>query len=406
MSGDNFGVIIFLVLIVAFVVYIIAAAMRDKKKKTADEDEDAFEDLNAVLPEGETPAGPTCCYACMAKLNGGETACPACGMPQPVREKPGHLPVGALLADRYTVGLSLSENRSCVTYLAFDRYLEIKLCVREYFPKDFAARRENGALSVDPAGEESFEAGKKKFVRDIMTQCGMNGISSAAGVRDLFYTNGTVYAVTEYAPGQPLTAYLAENGRFSPEYTLALFAPVVRQLEREQTMGLLRCNLSPDSFTFGNGLLKLEGLGAPGGNISTFLKPGFAPEELYRKSGVPGTWTDVYSLCAVMYACVTGVTPDEATDRVYKDDLRAPSSLGVYLSAAFEEGLMKGLSVYQEDRFLDCAALFRALYLGKSGPAAQEASFYRPIVDPLPDSAAPFEPGRLFREPEDHDVIS
>ena len=405
MSGDNFGVIIFLVLIVAFVVYIIAAAMRDKKKSAAGEDGDAFEDLNA-LPEGDAPAGPPCCYACMAKLEGGEATCPACGMPQPVREKPGNLPVGALLADRYTVGLGLSENRSCVTYLAFDRYLESKVCVREFFPKDFAVRGESGAVSVDPAAQESFEAGKKKFVREIMTLCGMNGISSAADVKDLFYTNGTVFAVTDYAPGQPLAAYLAENGRFSPEYTLALFAPVIRQLEREQAMGLLRCQLSPDSFTFGGDLLKLEGLGSPGGNIATFLKPGFAPEELYRKSGTPGTWTDVYSLCAVMYACVTGVTPDEATDRVYKDDLRAPSSLGVYLSAAFEEALMKGLSVYQEDRFPDCAALFRALYLGKSGPAAQESSFYRPIVDPLPDSAAPFEPGRLFREPEDHDVIS
>ena len=405
MSGDNFGVIIFLVLIVAFVVYIIAAAMRDKKKKTVDEDGDAFEDLNAALPETDASAGPPCCYACMAKLDG-EAVCPVCGMPQPVREKPGHLPVGALLADRYTVGLSVSENRSCVNYLAFDRYLEIKLCLREYYPKDFAARGENGALAVEPAAQESFDAGKKKFVRDIMTLCGMNGISSAAGVSDLFYTNGTVYAVTEYAPGQPLTAFLETNGRFSPEYTLALFAPVIRQLEREQAMGLLRCQLSTDSFTFGNGLLKLEGLGAPGGNIATFLKPGFAPEELYRKSGVPGAWTDVYSLCAVMYACVTGVTPDEATDRVYKDDLRAPSSLGVYLSAAFEETLMKGLSVYQEDRFPDCAALFRALYLGKSAAPVQDASFIRPIVDPLPEGDAPFDPGRLFREPEDHEVIS
>ncbi|MBQ6066595.1 MAG: hypothetical protein IJK89_07205 [Clostridia bacterium] len=405
MSGENFGVIIFLVLIVAFVVYIIAAAMRDKKKKTAGEDEDAFEDLNAALPETDSAAGPPRCYACMTKLDG-EAVCPVCGMPQPVREKPGHLPVGVLLADRYIVGLDLSENCSCVNYLAYDRYLEIKRCVREYYPKDFAARADNGALFVEPAAQESFDAGKKRFVRDIMTLCGMNDISSAAGVGDLFYTNGTVYAVTEYAPGQPLAAYLEANGRFSPEYTLALFAPVIRQLEREQTMGLLRCQLSADSFMFGNGLLKLEGLGAPGGNIAAFPKPGFAPEELYRKSGVPGAWTDVYSLCAVMYACVTGVTPDEATDRVYKDNLRAPSSLGVYLSAAFEEALMKGLSVYREDRFQDCAALFRALYLGKSVAAAQEASFIRPIVDPLPESGAPFEEGRLFREPEDHDVIS
>ena len=168
-------------------------------------------------------------------------------------------------------------------------------------------------------------------------------------------------------------------------------------------MGLLRCNLSPESFTVCDGCLKLEGLGAPGGCLSTFLKPGFAPEELYRKSGTPGAWTDVYSLCAVMYLCMTGVTPDTASDRVYKDDLRAPSALGVYPGAAAETGLMKGLSVYGEDRFPDCAALFRGLFFGKGGPAAGNG-FYGPIVDPLPDEQSFDDLGGLFREPEDNEI--
>lgn len=407
MFDDNFGVIVFLVLIVAFIVYIIAAAMRDKKRKASEEDEDAFDDLNAV--QTGTPAPPETdparyCYHCMTKLTGPETVCPACGEPVPAREKPGHLPVGTVLAGRYTTGLAIAENRTSVAYIALDRSLEDRFCVREFFPKELSRRAEHTAqLTVEPGAADGFEAARQKFIREIRQLYAMNGFSSALNVTDLFFANGTVYAVTEYTEARSLTEYLAENGRFSPEYALALFEPVIRQLEREQAMGLLRCNLSPDSFTFCDGSLKLEGTGTPGGSVAAFLKPGYAPEELYRKSGTPGTWTDVYSLCAVMYLCVTGVAPDEASERVYQDGLREPSSLGVYLSAAFEEALMKGLSVYREERLPDCAALYRAVYLGKPHTAGQE-TFYRPIVDPLPDEETPAPAEKPFREPVDNEI--
>ena len=405
MADGNWGVIIFLVLIVAFIVYIIAAAMRDRKKALPAEETDDDNDEAPVLPEGTVPAAqePAYCYSCMAKLSGGETVCPACGKPTALMEKPGQLPVGLILADRYTLGLAVEENRSGITYLAADNYLETKHWLREYFPKDFVVRGEDGTeAATKPGAADSFAAGKKNFIRDIRLQSSLNGFSSAAGVTDLFYTNGTAYAVMEYAPGKPLTAFIAAQGKLSPEYTLALFAPVTRQLAKEQSLGLLRCNLTPDSFTVADGRLKLEGTGVPGGHLSTFLQPGFSPEELYRSSGTPGAWSDVYSLCAVMYWCMTGITPDAASDRVYKDDLRSPSSLGVYFGAGPEAGLMKGLSVYREDRPQDCGALFRDIYIGKKYATLAE-SFIRPIVDPLTEDLS--DKGNLpLPEPEDNDI--
>ena len=399
MSDGNWGVIAFLAVIAVFVVYIIAAAMRDRKKRQ--KEAEPAEEAAPSLPV-EVPAAPLYCYSCMTKLSG-EAVCPGCGRPTAVREKPGHLPVGMVMADRYTVGLALSETINGVTYLAADTDLERKLCLREFFPRDYASRGVDGSdVVVNPGAEERFAAGKKQFVREHHTLCALNGFSSAPGVTDLFYTNGTAYAVTAWSAGQPLPEYLSGQGRLSPALALGLFLPVIRQLAQEQSMGLLRCNLTPERFTVAEGVLKLEGLGVPGGYRATFLSPGYAPEELYRKSGVPGAWTDVYSLCAILYHCLTGTAPDAATDRVYRDNLRAPSMLGAYLSAGEEAALMKGLAVYGEDRFPDAQALYRGLYFPQAGDAAGEG-FYRPIVDPLPEEPFAAE-GGLFREPEDNDL--
>lgn len=45
--------------------------------------------------------------------------------------------------------------------------------------------------------------------------------------------------------------------------------------------------------------------------------PGFAPFELYTDSAEwpRGPWTDVYALCAVMHALVTGLRPPPAPER-------------------------------------------------------------------------------------------
>ena len=402
MADGNWGVIIFLVLIAAFVIYILAAAMRDRKAQLpgAEEADGAPRLSGGAVPQAQ---GQKFCWSCMTKLTGEETVCPACGRQTDLREKQGHLPVGLVLADRYTVGLGVAENPVGVTYLAADNYLETKHLIREYFPGEYAFRGEDGTeVSVNPGAEETFDSGKKAFVREIRQMCRLKGFSSASDVTDLFYANGTAYAVLNWAEGVSLKSFLAERGKLSPEYTLALFLPVIRQLAGEESMGLLRCNLSLDSFSVCGGALKLAGTGKPYARDSVFLNVGYSPEELYRRSGEPGAWTDVYSLCAVMYRCMTGVTPDEVTDRIYQDQLRAPSSMGVYLASGPEAGLMKGLSVYREDRFPDCEALFQALYEGKS-PAAGGPSFYGPIIDPLTDDP-PAGNGVRPREPEDNEI--
>ena len=67
--------------------------------------------------------------------------------------------------------------------------------------------------------------------------------------------------------------------------------------------------------------------------------------------GQQGPWTDIYALSATMYKCITGQVPEEALQRMQLDELKKPSELGFLISIRFENALMCGLSVKQEDRY-------------------------------------------------------
>jgi hypothetical protein len=81
------------------------------------------------------------------------------------------------------------------------------------------------------------------------------------------------------------------------------------------------------------------------------LKRGFSPEEQYRANGRQGAWTDVYSVAATLYQCLTGLKPPDALERLDSDTLQPPSQIGIKIPRKSEDSLMKALAVRAADRF-------------------------------------------------------
>ena len=96
--------------------------------------------------------------------------------------------------------------------------------------------------------------------------------------------------------------------------------------------------------------------------LTITLRHGFAPIEQYQQGGGQGPWTDVYALCATLYFCLTGITPVVATNRIIEDALVPPSQLGVEISPAKENALMRGLRVQPHRRCRSIRDLWSALY--------------------------------------------
>ncbi len=312
------------------------------------------------------------CLKCMDAnmLNG---YCPLCGFSLSSYQKPMHLLTpGTVLAGKYLVGTAIGEGGFGITYVALDLNLLMKVAIKEYFPSGFVTR-DNATNVHSFSGEkaEFFEAGKQKFLNEARTLAKFRTRQGVVSVMDFFMENSTAYIVMEYLTGMTLKEYVNKNGgKMNPNTLFEMLKPLMKTLSEIHNEGIIHRDISPDNIMVNaQGELKLLDFGAARDfansgqqSLSVVLKHGFAPEEQYRTRGVQGPWTDIYALCATIYRCITGNTPDEANERMRKDTLIPPSGLGISIDTSKETALLKGLNVFQENRQQTVLELYNDIY--------------------------------------------
>lgn len=292
---------------------------------------------------------------------------------------------GTVLNGKYRIEKVLGEGGFGITYRAVDTTLDLEVAVKEYYPAGCVTREISSGNTVTAfTGEkqEIYSAGREKFINEARTLGKLTGQKGIVSVRDYFQENNTAYIVMEFLDGITLKEYLKQaGGRISPEEALALMEPVVKSLAEVHKHGLIHRDISPDNIMIMTGnRVKLMDFGAARDvslngekSLSVMLKPGYAPEEQYRTRGEQGPWSDIYALCATVYRCITGQIPVEAMERVRRDELQAPSALGISMDKTKEDVLMKGLAVFAEDRIRSAQELYTAWY-GAQEPATGRGS--------------------------------
>ena len=305
---------------------------------------------------------------------------------------------GTVLNGRYTIDKVIGGGGFGITYVGKSNALDMKVAVKEFFPNSLVTR--NNTVSADVKcidDSDLFEEEKKKVIREARILAKFAKNPGVVQVLDCFEENNTAYIVMEFIEGGTLKETVMKNGIMTPDYVFSILTPIMDVIGKLHSENVIHRDISPENIMFDGDRPKLldfgaarELLGNTGNGISVILKHGYAPQEQYSRKGKQGPWTDLYSLCATIYYCITGRVPDSVFDRIQGYELKKPSELGITISPAKEEALMKGLSLLASDRQQSIAEFIDDWK--KDQPFSPAASVYTPEPEFEPEPEPEPEP--------------
>lgn len=324
------------------------------------------------------------CMGCMGELDE-DGNCPNCKWQETnLSEGVHHLKPRTILNGKYIIGKVLGEGGFGITYLGLELNLEIKVAIKEYFPFGYVNRdtMRNTVMPLTGENDVDYIKGLERFLDEAKSLARFNQLPGIVSVREFFTENETAYIVMEYLDGITFKDYIqSQGGALSFADVCNLINPVMESLAIVHAEGIVHRDISPDNlFITKNGQVKLLDFGAARmanideKSLSVVLKPGFAPEEQYRRSGVQGPWTDIYSLAVTIYKAITGEMPPESLERLQNDNILPPSAMNIEIPPSSEAALMKALSVKASDRYQNINT-FKSELLGEA-PILTESVLY------------------------------
>lgn len=303
------------------------------------------------------------CMGCMEEYEEELEVCPYCGYIEGSKpEVAYHIKPGEILVFRYIIGKVLGYGSFGVTYLGWDCLLEKKVAIKEYLPNEFATRAEGTSEVTVFDGEKAqqFTIGKDKFSDEAKRLAAFNKERGIVAVYDQFEDNGTSYIVMDYFEGETLQQLLEREGKLDYEKAIAIILPILKLLQAVHDVGIIHRDISPDNiYLTKDGQVKLIDFGAAryastnmSKSLSAIYKQGFAPYEQYQSSKEQGPWSDVYGLAATMYYMVTGIVPQEAMNRLTKEDdqLVPPRKISKDIPKNLSNAIMNAMIVYPSQR--------------------------------------------------------
>lgn len=318
---------------------------------------------------------PDICLHCFAELTG--EICPVCNTPKNAGAAfPSHaLPRRTLLGERYLIADVLGTGGFGITYLTYDVQTKKTAAVKEFFPKGYAVREEGGTRVgvLAPENVTSFNHWLNAFTEEARILVRIKSLHGVVKLLDFLRENNTAYIVSDYLEGESLRAYLtAREYKITWTEALSILRPVLESLQLLHESGVLHKDVSPENIQIVRGkYVKLIDFGAATlfkrkTEEFPFLvrKEGYSPIELYKPHAYPqGPWTDVYQAGATLFNCVTGYIPPAATERLEKDRLPSPFSLGADLPVHVEEAVLKAMAILPDDRYPSIREFMNALCL-------------------------------------------
>jgi serine/threonine protein kinase len=254
------------------------------------------------------------------------------------------LPTGYQLHD-YEIRKVLSSGGFSFVYLARDKDKKI-VAIKEYLPTSIALRADGATVLPNDDDVALFRHGLKCFFDEGLSLAKIDH-KNIVRVINFFRANETVYMVMQYERGKSLQDYiLGQTDPVSEKFIRRVFGELSNGLREVHTQKLLHLDIKPANI-----YIRLDGspvlldfgsarqaLSESQAKIAPSYTPGFASPEQYYDRKLLGPWSDIYSIGATMYSCITRTSPLAANLRIKKDMLVPAVKLGkdVYSKSLLE----------------------------------------------------------------------
>ncbi|HEY0530518.1 MAG TPA: diguanylate cyclase [Actinoplanes sp.] len=243
----------------------------------------------------------------------------------------------------------------------------------------YALKRPHREAAADPALPAAFQ--REAALLACVNDPGVARVHAAGRYDD------APALVLEYLPGGSLADQLA-RGPLAPERVVELASRLARALAAAHRVGLVHRDVKPGNIMTDPDKLIDFGLAQLGGAkpaedeaVGTFLYA--SPEQSGMLKRPVDARSDLYSLGVVLFECLTGRLPFEASDvgELLRLHLTAPvpepASLRPGLDPALCATVMRLLAKDPDDRYQDAAALLADLRECPGGEAAAEPAAVR-----------------------------
>ncbi len=265
---------------------------------------------------------------------------------------------GVILKGRYRIERKISVSELSIVYLVLDQQRKQECIIKEYFPRGSVLRDmdEKTVVYKKPSFKKKYYEAIDVFLKEaeILKE---HSHTNIAEYIDHFKENDTGYIVIRYYSGKTLDKYM-EEGEISYEQLLReLFLPLINAIGHIHRDGIIHRDIKP-----GNIIVDKDGIpiiidfgsaikykGSKSKRI--FYTPNYSPLEFYSEKSKQGRYSDIYSIAATMYYCLTGKPPLKVTQRVIEDKIEKLESHNKEVSTLFSNVVMKNLSVDYKKRF-------------------------------------------------------
>ena len=242
-----------------------------------------------------------------------------------IQDYPTILPSGTQVHE-YVIEDVLGTGSFGITYKATDTHLGNSVVIKEYIPESFARREGNNCVAAKSDETiEIFSWGRERFLEEAKILAKFRH-PNIVRVNRYFMANDTAYFVMDFEDGETLQSKLSRIDEPLDETEIIhIFTQILNGLDVVHQQKYLHRDIKPGNIylrkdntailiDFGAARLEMPG----DGGTTVMVTAGYAPVELYAPDGKKGPWTDLYSIGASIYRCLTREAPPISIERLKK----------------------------------------------------------------------------------------